>query len=774
MKIEQAAALKHALSNGVNLFLGAGFSVLASDANGRMLPTANALAQDLLRFFHREDLASLPLTNLITVLRKEPDKVDQYLRGRFTVAAFSPAYGALKKHAINSIFTTNIDDLIPKIYKDSQQHYLRNVMTAGPDLWQRARIDYVPLHGSVSDVSSPLYFEASELAATFSADPTRWHALALQLARAPTIFWGYAMGDPGLQAALNSRATNVRERKEAWVVLRKDDAASREYFSALGFHIAIGDTQEFLTYLDAAPAVIPTSVSRGVLDVLPELQVPDSGTIVEVRPLEVFFQGDEPTWYDIGTSEIPRTSHFLNVREEILNNKSVIISGIPACGKSTLLMQLARDMSSSRHCLFAKYISHEQAKLCIRCLSPDDRVCVFLDNFSDSREAVELLSTDARVQLVLADQEYFVDMADGALSSHHDVSTMDVSDLSRDDILSITRSVPKGVRAESPLNLTDEKISTFELIERSVRLPRIRTRVRDALRTLSDRDERMHDLLIACGYVHWCRVPMSIDMAIAFWRSDIYDYNGVQDAIEQIRSMVRELPDHVVDAEQDYFEVRSQIFADALLQECAPNRLARVLKQFLSQVSPVRIVRFDVFKRRAYDADLIKRAFPNAEDGRNFYEQVLSVYNSPFVLQQGAVYLSHKHLFELAFNWIDRANRLAHGNIMSIRNSYAVILFRAGMSGDRSSKRNIEWIEKSMNVLQECYSRDRRRTYHALVFADHALRYCSEISASKGKDYLETAEKWLEKESKAKASHAGVGRLLKRVTQQLSTIAKTN
>src|SRR5262249_33939075 len=133
MRIENEATFLQAVSKGVNLFLGAGFSILASDKSGRLLPTSGPLAAELRTRFSRSDLTTLDLARLYTVLAAaNRDDVDNYLVSRFTVDKFDPRYGVIDGLEVKTIFTTNIDNLVHRIFEQSRRRFINDLDFSGP------------------------------------------------------------------------------------------------------------------------------------------------------------------------------------------------------------------------------------------------------------------------------------------------------------------------------------------------------------------------------------------------------------------------------------------------------------------------------------------------------------------------------------------------------------------------------------------------------------------------------------------------------------------
>ncbi len=270
-----------------------------------------------------------------------------------------------------------------------------------------------------------------------------------------------------------------------------------------------------------------------------------------------------------------------------------------------------------------------------------------------------------------------------------------------------------------------------------------------------------------CCYVHSCRTPVSLDMVWAFCREDIAGWRDVYRYVDKLGSLVTEYDGSFVDSVQDHFTPRSTIVADAVMRGVAPAGLKRVLLHFHRAVSPLRICRYDVFKRKAYDAKVAYRAFADTDEGKGFYEFIYARDRSPYVLQQGALYLSRKRRAREAFEWIDKAVTDTGGKVWSIRNSHAVILFRANIGADGEGEVIRRTLQQSMKILADCYKYDRRKPYHAAVFSEQALDYWDRYGDETAKDYLQTAQRWLEAEVERSPWHRNVRRLKKVVTRKL-------
>ena len=151
------------LRTGINLFTGAGFSVL-EDSNGRKLPTAKALGEELCTVFNVNAAYATDLEKLSSILKRNSKKEFQdYLRKRYMVSEYNNLYDAINKICISNIITTNIDNLIPTIMDQSKRYYLNTISYYGATKKDGLSIQYIPLHGDILDKESELYFGKFEL-----------------------------------------------------------------------------------------------------------------------------------------------------------------------------------------------------------------------------------------------------------------------------------------------------------------------------------------------------------------------------------------------------------------------------------------------------------------------------------------------------------------------------------------------------------------------------------------------------------------------------------
>ncbi len=281
IEIQNENTFVKACSSGINLFLGAGFSCLARDKSHTLLPTGQALLTELVQEFSLGDAEGLSLAQVCTILESErKDQLYSFLTNRFAVGDFDARYKALECLKLKTVFTTNIDNLIFRIFEDSENCYVNDLAVRGPAFTDRSAVDFWALHGSILHTQEPLTFSSTDLAAAFSADPDKWHFLTGQMQKFPTLFSGYSLSDAGILQSLNPVTTRGRTHQDKWIVLREPSAADIRFFTALGFQTIHADTATLLEYFATKirPTVAIAPATRQTRDLFPEYALPTPGT----------------------------------------------------------------------------------------------------------------------------------------------------------------------------------------------------------------------------------------------------------------------------------------------------------------------------------------------------------------------------------------------------------------------------------------------------------------------------------------------------------------
>ena len=748
ISIEHQNTLEHAFKHGVNLFVGAGFSTLAKDKKGKFLPVGAQLSEELASHFGKNPKYNLP--QICTILESSAQKeYYDYLVSRFTVGFVNPLYYNITRLNVKSIYTTNIDDLVIKIYKNRNDRFLNSQYEEGPSTDSKA-INYLALHGSVVSNPHRFVFDISSLANIYTDVPRIWNCLAREIEMRPTVFIGYGFSDTSVIQAITSQQHFQNLRKDIWVVLRKEDQQYADLYQSMGFKIIKADLIDFLSYLgDFNGLATNSDVEDERAMMLKEYMVPH--TIQELssqRSISEFYGGSAPRWSDI-LSNLLYKSHYYSV---ILNHiydkkkKNVVIIGAPVTGKTTLMMQVAKDVHDIGLRLFFTSLTKQRAEYIVKLIDKDSAV-LFIDNLYDSIDAISVLDKP-NIKLVCTERSHNYNII-SHLIDEDTFNIVNVTSLNDMDLQGIYNNLPDSIRSaylkkETELSLYG-KDSIFEFVIRNVNIQNIRDRYREALKKLESDDRDLAEFLALCAYTHSCHIPLSSEMAYDYF--DGFDFNDIFTLRQDANGIIKDyIPDDESDyVNMDYYYPRSIYIAEVILNACSSSLLKDVLSTFISNIPSIRVCNYQVFRKYAFDKVKTLKAFENWKEGKGFYEKAfLYDRKNPYVLQQGALYLAQKKQFEEAFVWIERARNMTDDKYFSIRNSHAIILFNANIEKNGNDVR--AELDRSMSILERCMNNDSRKRFHANVYGSQAIKYFKRYGDEKAKQYLQQAVEWLNKE----------------------------
>lgn len=772
MRFDNKGTFENALNTGINFFFGAGFSVLAKNKHNEILPNGNQLAAELKQVFGVN--GELNLSQIATIL-ENTKRADFYgfLRNKFSIKEFDERYNSLQKINIKSIYTTNIDDLILKIYHNCQNKYLTDVSHEGTKINEPGSVDYSALHGCILNDDRKLIFDVSSLNNAYSNSPRIWDYLSHSIEKAPTVFWGYSLNDSGVIQAITSNKTLKVAHKPMWIILTEQSSAASVYYEALGFNIIVSDTNSFLDYLNNFEYSLskpkPVSADEEIRYFFGNNIVPKNSIGLPVRPISNFFKGNAPIWSDIFSSQIYRTSYFAKAQNEIFSNKNLIILGGPVTGKTTLMMQLAAftDIKDAYKLVFNS-LSEKNAELLINVFR-GRKVLVFVDNLGDSVDGFRKLAKASNIILVGLDRGHNYGIISHLLDEK-DFAFINITTLSDQDIQSIYDFLPidqRTAKLNRENNPDYDKDSIFEFISRNVKFASIEVRYADVLKDLQEKDVLLSEFLILSSYVHFARTPLSFDMLYSYFQDDVSSYDDIYSMRDDLKDLIRDYSgDLIEDNDQDYYYPRSIFSAETILRVAKKDILRSVIKRALKNIPSTQIPYYYTYRRYAFDKRLMSRIFVDWEEGRDFYEAAYEYdFQNPYVLQQGALYLSQKKRYTEAFYWIDKAITQTNDRFFSIRNSHAIILFDANINSREDGIEVRSQLDKSMSILERCYRDDKRRIFHVISYAEQTKEYANRYFDEKTKHYIETSIEWLKSEIQINRWNTEIHRLLREISE---------
>lgn len=726
---------------GLNLYLGAGFSVYAYNEAEETLPLGDEINRRIIEVFGLKTSRVYSLSQSCQkVKRDNKDALERMLKETYKVKYFDEMYLGLNRLPIKNIITLNIDNLVERIYDDesSVKNIADNNIT-GP-LEKNNVVNLYKLHGSVTyPLGSDMSFTDKELTDLFVRNSGLFNTVSMKLAASPTLFWGTSLGDNNSLELICQSEYYAKSMVPKWIVVypmsQMDDYI--EDLEDLGFNIVVADTKELMEYLCSLSFAVPAKVKGYVYKEYRE-NFPANFVCNELehscvrRPVMDFFSGAEPVISDVLSSNVKRTSYFNQMLQTILSKRITLITGIPGCGKSTLLMQLAFCKELDGRKFWFNNIIKQEAEKLVKLVKEDKNVTVFLDNVYSNVDAFEILKESPNIRLVLAERALNYEYVKRILSVSSD-AIVDISNLVASDIQNVCMSMNKSSSDAIDLMEKNENISLLEIVFFASTNTQIKERISGYINDLAKfKDDMLKidllELYTLVNYTSSCGVPVTMDMLYFYFGDAIENYDDIFYALKKMNKIIVEAADEDlrIDNSQDYLMMRSKLFAEKSIYLIPSDIFAQVLNKFLDKVSPHVIYRYDIFKRKAYDADFTRKAFSKSA-GIQFYEKLLLQNKSPYVRQQYAIFLQRKGDIDLAWEQIDRAYTESKRTVFSIANTHAVIMFEKNMAVEAKNDKEMDiqknTIERTFATLEYCMSQDSRVNYHAIIFARNAIRY---------------------------------------------------
>ncbi len=757
MKFEKEALFKELVKkHGMNLYLGAGFSVYAYNNDDVSLPLGNIINEKLIELFELDKGRVLTLGKTCQKVKKDnADMLERVLKDTYTVKRFDEEYLSLTRLPIKNIVTINIDDLVEKIFGNVNSTKNISDTKIYGSLERDNVVNLYKLHGSVTyTLGSDMSFTEKELMDLFIRDRGLFNTVTYKLSICPTIFWGTSLSDSNTLELISNSEYYSKSIMPKWLVVYPEEKNKEliEDFRDLGFYIIEADTKELINYLNEEEYCTTIKESKNMYSKYREI-FPANFICNELRksglrrPVIDFFAGAEPQISDIYSSNVGKTSYYANALEVILTGEVTLLTGIPGCGKSTLLMQLAFSNDIDGRKFWFNSIIRSEAERLVEVVEYDKNVVVFIDNLYNNIDALQVLKDAKNIKLVLAERALNFEYVKRFLSISSD-RIIDISNLLSNDIQNICKSMNRSSGEAIDLMKQNDNVSLLEIVFFASINAKIQERIKryiEDLKKYSDPKLKINllELFALVNYTSYCGIPISMDMLYFYFSDCIENYNDIIIALDKMNQIIVESEDtNLYENDQNYMVMRSKLFAEKSLYLLPEKVMAQVLESFLDRISVQVIFRYDIFKRRAYDADITKRAF-NINQGIKFYERLLDNNKSPYIRHQYALFLQRKDKIDLAWQQIDQAYTDSKKKIFSIANTHAIILFEMNM-GNQTSDTDIDLfkstIEKSFTTLEFCITQDVRVNYHVLTYARNTIRYYEKYGIDEyAERYIESA-----------------------------------
>jgi hypothetical protein len=698
-------SLIQSLRTGINIFAGAGFSVLPSP-DGCCLPLGSTFAVELCNKFGFENSFGYDLPDLSELLTREygEDQVKGFMKDRFTVKNYNPLYSNILRIKLKTFATTNIDNIFRLVVSDSNSFFIRDVLESGKAVPCESSIDYIPIHGDVTKRFSQIKFGRHEVVEADQTNSFYFDLLKSALLNFPTVFIGYSFQDSAVYQSIISSAGDF---SRIWVLLLSSDDKGINYYQKIGCHVIVGDVESFLFWLGQLYSdgkLSYSSVQKN--DNLRRYCVPEMSSILHTTS-DDFFKIGATSWHAILSDYPFQSSYFNRIITEIVNDskKHLLAVGLQGSGKTVLGMQLTRFFED--RAFFIPYLSSSEEALFIAKNAKKENI-IIVDDCMNNAAAFNVLLGQLRDSVVIGlSENYSFETGRHLLSSPFDM--VDISDLSSNDLSKLKEKIPQKLFNGKSYLSTNSKTCMLDALDAYVYGFASRKFIINLLEKIqSNNDKDVFDLLVIAAYMTINKSIVSMDVLISYFGS-----------YEKVCSCINKLSNYVVKADsflvsinntQDYYVLRSHFLANAfiiIVSQKFKDEYGRILRKFISDVNPYCIPFADTFCRFAFDGKRFYEIFSDqADDLYNFIYEKYAFKEESYVLQQWALYCRACRKFDQAFRLIEKARQLNKHNF-SIENAYAMIQFESNSEvKDKDVKEVMPILRDSMEILDSCYKKD--------------------------------------------------------------------
>lgn len=749
---EEERLFTYELSKGINLFLGAGFSVLPNSLNEK-LPNAKELCEEVCAEFEIDDIFK---DDLYTASEMVPvSEYQDYLRRRFKVEhGINNLYYLLDKLNIKNIITTNIDNIVPTIYdQEGSEHYIHDIGLYGSARQNPNCIQYITLNGNVCNPNSHLYFGKFELTQTEQKNEDLFKRAYTLMMEMPVLFWGYSFGDNGVIKVVNQMLKSNKQNN-IWVQCRPDDEKQIKFYRARGCKVITADTLQLFQWIEDVylNSEYYKKESQNHLsdNSLSNYRIPKQYSC-ETNEKEDYYRLGKTCWYSIYNNHAFETNLVDRMWTHHLSSKNVVILGHKFSGKTTALMQCAVKHSDEDVFFLEGDSTPEEIKGFLSKLRNSNAV-VFIKDISKDIESFCILAASPKVSVIATSDKYSFESIRHILVRRNIVFCEEsVGDLDEDTAKLIYNYMPPSIKRNRFVfkKGANEEYTFFELLGQNISKFMSYEGVLATLKGIchfDDDDIPSLDIqLIALTvYLQTNGSYMSTDLFFSYFNFSDY-HKEIVPFCDRVEGLLIDTADAGYD--QDYFSIRSEFFLHYALETFSKDvNLRKVYKymiaRFVKEVPKSHVYRYDVFVKKAYDSRLFYEVFgDDMETALDLYDYLYNYDESPYTLQQKALCLSLFHRSKEAFAVIDSALSYLPNNF-SMKNSKAEIIYNANKSF--STEKAEEQLHKATDILEECRKNDKRQNYHAILYAKIICHLNDVYPSEKNYSMLSIARVWLE------------------------------
>jgi len=774
-KAQSEYLLRKLQRNEVVLFVGAGFALEAKNLDNENLPTGKQFSEKIWKFIGMPDeYDGTSLQTMYDLLLNKGIKTDDikgFLNRAFSVKEFPEFYKLLPLPYWYKIYTTNIDNLLEKIYQSSEQ--MPKILRYPKDEHEEIdksleKIQFIYLNGKIPCEPNELIFSRKQYARNLNSLQPLYHQFVNDYSTTTTIFLGTSIDEPIFEqyiAARETRKAGITEyRPQSFLIdpyispakeaLLKDlynivpiKATTEEFVSWLH------DNEEyFLTKIDTLKITFPSlselyeKSSEKTIRLLGDAFNDFSQGFAKINPFGVartknknFLLGTSPTWDDIYNNlDAPRKITqviFDNVEKAFLNEheklKVFALLGSAGCGKSTIIKRLGLQLSQSGRTVFLSYSEYlPECENIVQTLNGlNQKIILVFDNadliLTQLPKLVEQLQLcDIPPIIVISTRTNVFDRITSKLEPIINLHQFETPNLDRDEIIEIINRLEENnllghLKGLHPI----DRIKEFEYRSKKQILVAMREATKGENFDEIIKSEYHEIVPIEARFLTSC-IALTTDAGFTISKQD---FVGLSDAppAETLYFLERNLHNVVIKAgpNHDRLLLRHRAIAEFIINNCLDiDALKKVYLRILSSLAPEINVydwqsrKFALYREIINHYKVYKRFKLNINHARELYESLIPYFNNDyqFWLQYGSLEMEGKGgSLELAENYLNQAFSLRPSSLY-VKNSLANLYFKKSIATTNPGE-SISYREEANKIINELFSFanfDDAHTYH--------------------------------------------------------------
>ena len=410
------------LDGRLMLFLGAGASANSVDANGRDIPLADDLAQELseeIGWEYSDETMSVVYSAVNSI---NQSRLHSYIRRRLTNTRPSFALQTIASYPWSRIYTINIDDCFETAVRMSGRQRI-NLYAPDSPLEEMDPIfrtlQLIKLNGTADKPEDGFIFSPQEYGEGSARLPTWYRELAQDYSNYTFVFIGSRLNEPLLQhafAELQQRTS--RSPLPGYVITPNASDIEVWHLKSLGLIHVAGKIEDFAAWIKQEIKDIPESWDLAVAR-RPELRhlgqpltdnhkralncvtlvssdtLPRTPPVTGTGPIRNFYRGFKPRWEDIldgVPADITFISEFFGeLCKTHQKGKCFALVGQAGSGKSTAIMKVALQLSQADN--YPVYFLREAVTDIANVIQTlerlnDDKFYLFIDKIDSMHKSV--------------------------------------------------------------------------------------------------------------------------------------------------------------------------------------------------------------------------------------------------------------------------------------------------------------------------------------------------------------------------------------------------